>query len=86
MLYIYTNFHEEILNGFRDMERTQSLYEITIRKIQRGVILLKVKVGLWSFFSAHRLMVLYNYTNFHEEILNGFRDMERTRSLYEITI
>ena len=29
-------------------------------------------IGLWLFTSVHRLIVLYMYTNFHEEILNGF--------------
>ena len=32
-------------------------------------------------FSAHRLMMVYIFTKFHENILNGNRLMERTRKV-----
>ena len=32
-------------------------------------------------FSAHRLMIVYICTKFHENILNGIRVMERTRKV-----
>ena len=36
---------------------------------------------LWFLFSAHRLMMVYICTKFHENILNGIRVMERTRKV-----
>ena len=36
-------------------------------------------VDLWFLFSAHRLMVVYISTKFHENILHGIKVIERTR-------
>ena len=36
-------------------------------------------VALQFLFFAHRLVMLYIYTKFRENVLNIFRDMERTR-------
>ena len=41
MFYICAKFHEIILNGIKDIERTQFLYG----KLQRGIILQKNVVG-----------------------------------------
>ena len=35
------------------------------------------------FFSAHCLMVVYVSTQFHENILNGIKFIERTRFSYQ---
>ena len=62
MPYICTNFHEEILNGFKVIARTQSHY-----MKQKGIITSELKVGLKFIFSAHCLTMPYICTKFHEE-------------------
>ena len=42
-----------------------------------------MQMELWFFFSAHRLMVVYFYTKFHENILDGIKVIERTRFSWE---
>ena len=46
---------------------------IFIEKFQRGIIPLKMKVELRFLFSAHRLMVVYIWTKFHEIIFQGIK-------------
>ena len=66
---ICTKFHEEILNGLKIIKRTRNI----ARHKQRGIKTSDLKVGLWFFFSAHRLIVHCIFTKFHEEILNGLK-------------
>lgn len=79
------NFHENFLNSIKDTQQTQSWYEISMWKIQRGTISSKLKAELWFLLSAPNLTVLYICTNFHEEILNSLKDMMPLQSCYEIT-
>ena len=44
--------------------------------VWRGI---KMKVELQFLFSAHRLIVLYIYTKFHENVSKDFRVIERTQ-------
>ena len=74
MVYMCTKFHEHILNGFRVMERTQFQYFFIIKGHNSVNIAHRVIV----FFSAQHLIMVYIYSKFHENILNGFRVMERT--------
>ena len=67
VIYICTNFHENILDGIKILERTQFSYE----KIQKDIIPYKMLVELRFFYSAYRLMVIYICTTFHKNILNG---------------
>ena len=48
---------------------------------ERGIIISELKIGLWYFFSAHHLTIPYICTKFHEEILNRFNRIERTRNI-----
>ena len=52
---------------------------IFIGKISKGHNSGKMYVDLWFFFSAHRLMMVYICTKFHENILKGIKVIERTR-------
>ena len=40
------------------------------KKLQRGII---------PFYSAHRLMIVYSNTKFHENILVGIKVIEQTQ-------
>ena len=77
--YICAKFHENILDGIEVKERTPFLNE----KFQRAIIMQKMKVEFRFFFSAHRLIVVYICTNFHENILNGIKIIEQTLFLKE---
>ena len=78
MLYISTKFCDIISNGIKVIERTQFLYW----KIQRGIILPKMQVESKLLISASQLVMFYICANFHEIILNGIKDIERTQFLY----
>ena len=78
MLYISTKFCEIILNSIKVIERTQFLYW----KIQRGIIPPKMQVEKMLLISACHLVMFYICAKFHEIILNGIKDIERTQFLY----
>ena len=78
MLYISTKFCDLISNGIKVIERTQFLYW----KIERGIILPKMQVEYMLLISARRLVMFYICAKFHEIILNGIKDIERTQFLY----
>ena len=66
VVYICSKFHANILDGIRVIERTRHSSE----KFQRAIIP-KKNVGRVSYlFSAHRLVMVYICTKFHENILN----------------
>ena len=77
MVYICTKVHKNILDGIKLIERTR----FSEQKSQRGIIPLKMGMELWFLFSAHRLMIIYISTKFHENILDGIKAIERTRFL-----
>ena len=56
----------------------QSGHEIII-DFQRGITPKLCRQELQFLCSAHRLMMLYISINFHENILNSFQVIERTR-------
>ena len=58
-------FHEEIFNSLKDMERTQSFYEFTIRKykVHHSV---KTESKFMVLFLCTSSMVLCFCTKFHE--------------------
>ena len=78
MLYISTMFCDIISNGIKVIERTQFLYW----KIQRGIIPPKMQVEQLLLISAPHLVMFYICATFHEIILNGIKDIERTQFLY----
>ena len=41
-----------------------------------GTICKKMQVEFWSLYSAHRLIMLYVFTKFHENTYKGFRVIE----------
>ena len=47
-------------------------------KISKGHNSVKMKMELWSLFSAHCLMTFCICTKFHENILHGIKVIERT--------
>ena len=51
---------------------------IFIVKIQNGHNSVKNEGGVTIFFLAHRLMMIYICTKFHENILDGIKVIERT--------
>ena len=68
-------FHENILDGIKVIEWTQFSYE----KFQRGHKSVKILVELRFLFSVYRLIMINICTNFHENILDGIKVIERTR-------
>ena len=78
MLYISMKFHKKILNSFQLVERTQ----ITIVEFQRGITPKMYRQEIWFLCSATRLMMLYISTKFHENILNCFQVIERTKNCH----
>ena len=80
MVYTSTTFHENILDGIKVIERLRFSYEKNNSKGRNSV----KHVGGGTFlFSAHRLMMVYICTNFHENILDGIKVIEQTRFSYE---
>ena len=78
MHYISTKFCEIISNSIKVIEQTRFLYW----KLQRGIILPKIKVEWLLLISARHLVMLYISTKFCEIISNGIKVIERTRFLY----
>ena len=78
MLYISMTFHENILNGFRVLKRTQNnpLSNFKGEKLKNYNV---YRQELEFLCSAHCLMMLYISIKSHENILKGFQVMERTR-------
>ena len=69
-------FHDNMSSGFKLMKRTQKLLT------QKRAITPKVgKPELRFMCSARRLMVFNVCVKFHENMLSGFKVMERTRKL-----
>ena len=75
IVYICTKFYENILEGNKVTERTRFSYQTFKRALFRK----KMKMELRFFFFAHRLIVFYISTKFHENILDGIKLIERTR-------
>ena len=48
-------------------------------QISKGHNSEKMQMEFWFFFSAHRLIVVYICTKFHENILSSIQVIERTR-------
>ena len=77
MSFICTQFNEEIQTVFEVIERTQN----HIQNRQRGFITSELKIGLRFIFCAYCLIIPYICIQFHEEILNCFKVIERTQSI-----
>ena len=73
MVYICTKFHESILNCF-----SYGVNTISIFFIMKGHNSVNIANRVIVLFSAHHLIMIYICTKFHENILKGFRVMERT--------
>ena len=76
MRYISMKFHENILNGFWVLERIQS-YHCRISKEDNSK---SVWTRVTVFLCCARCLMSYISMKFHENILNGFRIIERTRN------
>ena len=78
LVNICMKFHDDTLNGFKIIERTcfchrTADYILQIIHIQE----------LWILHSACNLLVRNIYMKFHEDILNSFKVIERTRFCQE---
>ena len=73
MVHICTQFHENILDGIKVIERIQFSKE----NFQRGII--QNVGGFTVLVFCHRLMMVYICTKFHENSLNSMKVIERTR-------
>ena len=71
MLYISKKCHDNILDGFQVIERTQN-YHSLISKGNNS----KTYRQLWFLWSAHHLMMFYISMKLSENILNGFQVIE----------
>ena len=80
VVYISTKFHETILGSIKVIEQTRFSSE----KFQKGHNSVKMYMELEFLFFAHRLMMVYICTKFHENILNSIRVMERTDGGHDI--
>ena len=69
MFYISMKFHENILNGFQIIEKTQN-YHCRISKGNKSKM---YRQELWFLCSLPRLVMLYISMKFHENVLNGFQ-------------
>ena len=76
MLYHCTKFRENILSGSKLESRKIFIPILTKRHYP-----IKMYVGLQVLFYAHRLMMLYTYTKFRENIFNYFKVIEQTISI-----
>ena len=75
VVYICTKFHENILSGIKVIKLTR----FSCEKFRRAIIFVKMKVELWFLLSTHCLKVVYIWTKFHENILDGIKVIERTQ-------
>ena len=73
VVYICTNFHENILDFIKVTERTRFSY--TFSKEHNSV----QNVDGEFLFSAHPLMTVYTCTKFQENILDGIKVIEQIR-------
>ena len=67
-----------ILNGFKVKSRHDFVTETGTYKVQRDVTQKVSKQELWFLHSACHLMLVNICMKFHEDILNGFKVIERT--------
>ena len=65
MIYIFTKFPENILDGIKAIHDFH-------KKISKGYNTVKMQMECRSLFSAYRLIMVYNCTKFHENIVNGW--------------
>ena len=75
LIDIYMKFLEDILNRFQVTERTR----FCDRQSSKGNNSKSIKQKLWFLHSARHLILIDIYLNFHEDRLNGFQVIERTR-------
>ena len=68
LLYIYTKFHENIIDSIKVIEQTR----FSLEKISKGHNSTKIEVELQFLFFAHCLIIVYFCTQFHENIFDGF--------------
>ena len=73
---VCVKFHENMSSGFKVMERTQKIVNI-----QRAITPKVETPELRYMCSARRLMVFNVCLKFHENMLRGFKVMERTGKL-----
>ena len=66
MIYIPTKFHKNYSGRYQSY-RAGTIF---IRKISKGHKAVQNVGGVSVFFSAHRLIMIYSCTKFHENILN----------------
>ena len=59
---------------------TTKLYRKKLRFLCSARRLMMLYIRLWFLCSARHLMMLYISMKFHENILNGFQVIERTRN------
>ena len=77
MFYISMKFHENVLNGFQDIERIQQDH----CQIAKGNNSKNILTGAMILLAAHDLMLLYISIKLHENILNCFQVIELTTIL-----
>ena len=80
MFYISMKFHDNILKGFQVIERTRNDH----CQILKGNNYKMYRQKLQFLCSAICLMMLYISMKFHDNILNGFQIIERTRNYHSI--
>ena len=78
MFYICTKSRENILKGFRVIERTLFLYR-NLQNDIKNIILEIIQMESRFLSSAHNLSMFYMCTKFRENTLKGFRIVEQTR-------
>ena len=76
MFNVCVKFHENMSSGFKVMEWTRKIVNT-----QRAITQKVEKPELRLMCSARRLMVFNVCVKFHENMLSGFKVMERTPKL-----
>ena len=72
-------FHEDILKGYKVIERTRFCHRNATYKVQRDITQKYISKSYGSC-ALHRRPILINISiKFHEDILNGFKVIERSR-------
>ena len=79
LVNICMKFHEDILNGFKVIERTLFCHRTANYKLQREVTENIHNQELWFLHSACHLLVLNICMKFYEYILNSFKVIEQTQ-------
>ena len=86
VLYIYVKFPENISNSFQLTERTRYyMVEMAMFNVKRAITPKVDKPELRFMCSARRLMVLYIYVKFGENISDNIRIMEWIRMMEALT-